>query len=200
MPLSECRPIEEDLKITPAQCEQLIKHRRSIRAYRDKPVARDVITRLIDVARYAPTGHNAQEVEWLVLDDQEELQRLESIGTDWIRWVIKNMGMLLRRQEKVPTTFLRGAPVLIVAHAASPIATVDCTIALSYLDLFANTKGLGCCWAGFVYIMANSFPAMKEALAIPEGHTAGGCMMLGYPKFRYHRIPVRRPAKIQWHD
>jgi len=48
--------------------------------------------------------------------------------------------------------------------------------------------------------MATGFPPMQKALALPEGHVAGGCMMLGYPKYRYQRVPVRKPAVITWHD
>jgi nitroreductase/NAD-dependent dihydropyrimidine dehydrogenase PreA subunit len=210
IPLNDCPALEDNLRITPEQCEQLIKGRRSIRAYRDKPVSRDVIRRLIDIARFAPTGHNAQEVEWLVIDNPEELKSLEDIGIEWVHSMIENQsGMatmmdlegLLKRHEKSPDTFLRGAPVLVVTHAPKgAIAAVDCTIALSYLDLVANSQGLGCCWAGFIYFMATGFPPMQKALGLPEGHIAGGCMMLGYPKHRYQRVPVRKPAIITWHD
>ena len=210
MAVEQCPPIIPDLQVTAAQCEQLIRSRRSIRVYQDRPVPRELITRLIEIARYAPTGHNNQNVAWLVIDDRDELRRLEAIGVDWIRWVLRNqpkmaagldMKGMLERAEKGNNTFLRGAPVLVVAHGVknNPIAVVDCTIALSYLDLAADSLGLGGCWAGFVYRMANSFPPMIAALSLPEGHTAYGCMMLGYPKFGYHRLPLRRPPKITWH-
>jgi nitroreductase/NAD-dependent dihydropyrimidine dehydrogenase PreA subunit len=206
--LEECPPIDRQLGITPEQCEMLIKGRRSIRAYQDKLVPREVIRRLIDTARYAPTGHNAQEIEWLVVDDPQELRRLEIIGGEWLRSVIRdqpqmaaamNMEVLVKKHEKNPTTFLRGAPALVVVHApSSPMAVIDGSIALSYFDLFANSLGLGCCWAGFIYIMAVGFQPMKDALALPEGRVAGGCMLLGYPAVRYHRVPVRRQPKISW--
>ncbi|OGO30641.1 MAG: hypothetical protein A2Z29_11510 [Chloroflexi bacterium RBG_16_56_11] len=209
IPLESCPPLQKKLEATPEQVEQLIKGRRSIREYQDRPVPRETIIRLVDTARYAPTGHNMQEVEWLVLDDRQDLRRLEAIGVDWMRSVIKTqpqmamameMEMLLKRHEKDPTTFLRGAPALVVAYGPSgPMSLIDSTITLSYFDLAANSLGLGCCWAGFVYFMATGFPPMKEALSLPEGRAVGGCMMLGYPKFGYPRIPARRPARITWH-
>jgi nitroreductase len=166
--------------------------------------------RLIEIARYAPTGHNNQEVEWLVIDKRETLQRLEEIWIGWIRqWIITqpkmaaafNMEEGLKHQEKFKNGLLRGAPVLIVTHAAknAPGAATDSAIALSYLDLAAKSKGLGCCWAGFVMVAAASFPPIKELIALPSDNAALGCMMLGYPKYNYQRIPLRKTPKITWH-
>lgn len=211
-PLEKSPKIQKGLKITPEQVEQLLKSRRSVRVFKNQPVSREIITRLIENARYAPTGHNLQEVEWLVVDNKKELDRIEELGMDWIQWVIKNlpqvaamsnMEEMLERQKLNHNVFLRGAPVLIVAHASkdSPVSTlagIDSATALSYLDLAANSLGLGTCWSGYIYIMANSFPPVKAALALPEDHSAYGCMMLGYNKFKYQRIPFRRDPGIVW--
>jgi hypothetical protein len=40
--------------------------------------------------------------------------------------------------------------------------------------------------------------ALKEALALPEKHQAFGALMIGYPRFRYQRIPIRKEPKIIW--
>jgi nitroreductase/Pyruvate/2-oxoacid:ferredoxin oxidoreductase delta subunit len=210
-PLEASPKVDKSLVVNPEQVEQLLKGRRSARVFRNKPVSREIITRLIDIARYAPTGHNLQEVEWLVIDDKKELARIEELGIDWLQWVIKNLPQVaassnmqekLERQKLKHDAFLRGAPVLIVAHARkeslASLAGIDSANALSYLDLAANGLGLATCWAGYVYFMANTFPPVKEALALPEDHAAYGCLMLGYNKFKYHRIPCRRAPKITW--
>ncbi|MFA5079775.1 MAG: nitroreductase family protein, partial [Dehalococcoidia bacterium] len=125
-PLQASPKIEKGLVVAPEQVEQLLKGRRSARVFKDKPVSREIITRLIDIARYAPTGHNLQEVEWLVIDDKKELFRIEELGIEWLEWVIKNLPKAaadsnleekLERQKLKHDAFLRGAPVLIVAHA-----------------------------------------------------------------------------------
>jgi nitroreductase len=208
IPVEKCPPVEKSLKVTADRLEHLMRSRRSIRNYRDKPVPRDVISRLLDVARYAPTGHNVQDVEWIVVDKKEDMSRLEKIGLEWIRWAVKNqpqrpgmdMGRMLERAEKTGTLFLRGAPALIVNHGpkGSPMSLINCTIAMTYLELMAYSLGLGCCWAGFIYFMANGYPPMRQALGIPEGRAAGGCMMLGYPKYKFQRIPVRKEARVGW--
>jgi nitroreductase/NAD-dependent dihydropyrimidine dehydrogenase PreA subunit len=211
LPADQFPIIRQDLKISPEQCEQMLRSRRSIREYKKQAVPREVITSLIETARYAPTGHNNQEIEWLVIDNPAELEDIEKIGTEWIRWLIKNqpqiapgfdLKIMLEKQERDVQLFLRGAPALVVTHAEknSPIALIDSSIALSYLDLAAASQGLGCCWAGFVYFMANGFPPLIKALDLPRDHSAYGCMMLGYPEFSYHSLPWRKPPAITWHS
>jgi nitroreductase len=145
----------------------------------------------------------------MVLDGREELDRIERLGTDWIRWnmetrtplsTIFDLQEMLATQEKSQKTFLRGAPALVLTHAIadSPMGVIDSSTALGYLDLAANSFGLGTCWAGLVYFMANTFPPVKAAIALPEGHGTVGCMMLGYNKFQYQRIPTRKQPPIIW--
>jgi len=207
IPVEDCPPIEDSLKISFEQCSQLIKSRRSIRKYQDKPVPRDEIARLIDIARYAPTGHNSQNIRWLVVDDKARLKRFEEIGWDWMRDMIgKNPQMaemfegVLKRMEAGHPDFIRGAPALVVTHAEknNPMEVINASIALGYFDLAANAAGLGCCWAGFFMMASNTFPALVEAVALPEDQQVYGALMLGYPEYRHRRIPVRKPARITW--
>jgi nitroreductase len=94
----------------------------------------------------------------------------------------------------------RSAPHLIVAHAPKDdrSAPSACTIALTYLELAAYASGLGACWAGYFNAAANLWPPILKALALPSRHTCLGAMMIGYPKYRYQRIPLRDPVKISW--
>lgn len=206
IPVEQCLPLERSLDISAEQCTQLIKGRRSIRVYQDRKVPGEEIERIIEVARYAPTGHNDQEVRWLVINDRDEVHRLSEIGADWMRWVVKNNPQLapmlegaLQRQEAGMDVFLRDAPAVVIAYAEkSPVASIDCSIALSYFDLIADSMGLGCCWAGYFIFAATSFPPMIEALSLPEGNQVYGALMLGYPRYKYQRIPVRNEARIIW--
>jgi nitroreductase/NAD-dependent dihydropyrimidine dehydrogenase PreA subunit len=209
MAIEKSIEIQENRKTTPEQVEQLLKSRRSVRVFKDQTVSREIITRLIEDARYSPTGHNNQEVEWLVIDNREELNRLESLGTEWIHWTMKNrpriaakmnMQDLLKRQEIYHNAFLRSCPVLIITHSKKSynMASIDSSAALSYLDLAANSLGLGTCWAGFLYHMTKNFQPIKDAIVVPKGHSVYGCIMLGYNKYKYRRIPLRKEPCINW--
>lgn len=207
--MADCPPVRQDLILTPEHCEHFLRNRRSIRNYRDKPVPRSEIERLIRVARHAPSGHNSQCAEWLVLDNRDELRKLAGIVADWMEWMLANlremalsfhMDRTLLRWNRGEDVILRGTPALIVTHAAEAnrLAPSTCTIALTYLELAATSMGLGSCWAGWFNAAASTFPPMKEALALPAGHLSFGAMMLGYPEYAYHRLPARKDPPITW--
>ena len=209
MPVGQCPPIQKDLQLTAEHCEHFLRSRRSIRVYKSKPVPRDDISKLIEVARHAPSGHNSQCVEWLVLGNRDELRNLAAIVADWFRWMLSNMSEFalsmhmdrtLKRWEDGKDAILRDAPVVIITHAekGNRLAPAACTIALAYLELAATSMGLGCCWAGYFNAAATTFPPMMEALSLPKGHQCFGSMMVGYPKVDYHRLPLRNPPGITW--
>lgn len=207
--LEQCVPVKHELRISAEACEQFLRSRRSIRVYKNRNVSREDLQRVIELARYAPSGHNSQGAKWLVLGNREELRRLAGIVVDWMRWVIANIPEMaasmhlertVRRWEGGEDVILRNAPIVIVAHAAKEdrLAPSTCTIALSYLELAAAGLGLGTCWAGYFNAAAATFPPMTAALGLPAGHQAFGSMMVGYPAFTYQRLPSRKTPEIAW--
>jgi nitroreductase/NAD-dependent dihydropyrimidine dehydrogenase PreA subunit len=209
MNTEECPPIRKELNLQPDQVEQFLKSRRSVRAYKKTQVDRDILTKLIDLAAFAPSGHNTQPVHWRVIYDSDEVLRLVGIVADWMRSLIAedsplattlHMDRVLADWEAGNDRICRGAPHVIVAHAPKDerTATAGCTISLTYLELATLSFGLGACWAGYFNVAANSWPPMAEALDLPEGHVSFGALMVGYPKFKYQRMPLRNEPKISW--
>lgn len=205
----QCPPIHKDWHLTPEQTEHFLRSRRSIRAYKDKPVDKELITRLIEIARFAPSGHNSQPVQWLVIYDRTEIQKLAGMVIDWMRYMLKqqpdvanslHMDRVVGRWEKGRDTVCRNAPHVIVAHASKEDrrAPVASTIALAYLELAAPSFGLGACWAGYFNAAAASWPPLQKALALPGDNISLGSMMVGYPKYKYHRLPPRKDPHIIW--
>jgi len=207
MPVEKCPPLEESKAVSLDNFEYLLRKRRSIRAYADRPVTRDILTRLIEAARYSPTGGNSQSVEWLVIDDRANLDRLRDIGADWMRREVEikspiapMVERILKSREKGLDEFLRDAPALIVVHdiKENPIAAWNCAIALTNFEMAANCIGLGCCCIGFVVQAANNYPSFAEFLSVPPDRQVYGAVVTGYPKYGYRRLPLRRPPKITW--
>ena len=75
---------------------------------------------------------------------------------------------------------------------------VDLSIALAYLELAALPLGVGTCWAGLLRAAMMATPELVESMDLPEGHTWFYPMMIGYPKFKYHRLPERKAPVIHW--
>ncbi|MCJ7500889.1 nitroreductase family protein [bacterium] len=207
MSVDQCPPVDDGLALGEDQMEQFLRSRRSIRTYKTQDVDAETLTRLIDIARYAPTGSNSQQVQWLIVPTRDKVVQLTALAVDWMRNAIEEknpiaeayqMGGIVRAWDNGVDIISRGAPALIITHGpeAYPIMTIDSAIALSYLDLAAPPLGLGSCWAGFFMAAAGSWPPLAEALNFPEGHKSFGAMMVGYPKYRYHRLPMRNEAKV----
>jgi len=200
-----CPPMCKDWAPNPEYIEHYMRARRSIRAYKDEVVNRDVLTKLIDIAHFAPTGSNRQPVKWLVVYDRDEVHKLAGQVIDWMKHLAKESpsagywNCIVAAWESGVDYICREAPHLIVAHAPKGGATTDCVIALTYLELAAPAFGLGTCWGGFLNAAANAWPPIQETLALPEGNTSYGVMMVGYPKYKYHRLPLRNEAEIIWH-
>jgi nitroreductase/NAD-dependent dihydropyrimidine dehydrogenase PreA subunit len=204
----ECAPLSRELLPTAEQVEHFLKSRRSIRVYKDEPVPHELLEKLIDIARYAPSGHNAQPVHWLVVEDPREVRQLAALVIEWMNMLIRksprmselfHFDLFVSAWEQGEDRVLRGAPHVIVAHAPkdTPMAQENCSIALTYLELAAYSQGLGACWAGYLLAAASS-PAMITALRLPGGHKCFGAMMVGYPKHEFKRIPLRNEPSIIW--
>ena len=205
---NQCAPLEGEMPSS-QQLTRLIKGRRSIRCYKKQPLEQSTIERLLELARYAPSGHNDEPVHWLVLSGREQLDELGGLVVDWMRYMIKNkpeialpmnLDQAVKAWEQGKDRILRGAPHLAVAYAqkANPYAPPACVIALTYLELAAFGLGLGACWAGYFNRAANLYEPMQKALDLPEGMVSFGAMMLGVPKFEYQRIPPRKPLRVTW--
>ena len=204
-----CPPVRPDWELSPEQVEYFLRSRRSIRTFKKDKVDREILEQLIDVARYAPSGHNFQPVEWLVVHNPDEVHRLGGLVVDWMRYMIKEnpqMAQMMHLEAIVAAwdmgidTVVRDVPHLIIAHAAkaNPTSMAASTIALSYLELAASSFNLGACWAGYFGVAATVWPVLKKALELPEGNVTFGVMMVGYPRFKYQRLPLRNPAKVIW--
>ena len=208
MKAEHCTPVRKELLPSSEQVEHFLKSRRSIRIYKRKPVPQETLAKLIDIARYAPSGHNSQMVQWLVVRDKKEVKRLTGLVVDWLRQTIEespwlaeilHSDLIVGAWDSGIDVITHNAPHVIVAHMPKDYGILgDCQIALTYLELAAYSLGLGACWAGYFQIAATSYPPLTEALQFPEGHQSFGAMVIGYPKHRMHRIPLRNYPSIVW--
>jgi nitroreductase/NAD-dependent dihydropyrimidine dehydrogenase PreA subunit len=205
-----CPPVMSERRLSPEQAEHFLRSRRSIRVYRkNRIVEQETLARLVEMASYAPSGHNRQPVSWHVIYDKDALHRLTGMVADWMRDMIKkqpamaaamHMELLVGAWDLGIDVICRDAPHLIIAHGpgADVTAQTACTIALTYLDLAAPSLDLGTCWAGFFQAAAMFWEPLQKALTLPKGHVSFGAMMVGYPRHTYHRLPLRNPPVITW--
>jgi nitroreductase len=147
------------------EVKDAIEKRNSIRAYEDKPVPKELLLKVLEAARLAPSGRNSQAWKFIVVRDDERRQAL---------------GRATGGQPHVHT-----APVIIAAVATEPeyvmpcgilAYPVDLAIAIDHMTLAAVDLGLGTCWIG-----AFSQEKVKSILEVPEKLKVVSLLTLGYP-------------------
>ena len=210
MSAEQCVEINRKILPSPQSVEHFLKSRRSTRVFKMEPVDHSTLEKIVDVSRYAPSGHNTQPVDWIVVSGREKLKGMGDLVAEWMRGAVKEkpaldsmmkLGMVADSWSLGVDIIMRGAPHMIVAHAPrlyGPVGQEGCIIALAYLELAAYSLGVGACWAGYFEMAAVNYVPLQRALNLPEGNRPYGAMMLGWPKYEYSRIPLRKEAEIQW--
>ncbi|HVJ05686.1 MAG TPA: nitroreductase family protein [Candidatus Saccharimonadales bacterium] len=183
----------------PAAMDGFLMSRRSVREFKNKPVSRDILESLLNVARRAPTAKNSQTLHWIATDDREKIHALSAETINYLR----DAGIPQTRLAQWDSGYdfvLRGAPVLIVTCTPADYSwgTQDCAIALTYLELAAEARGLGVCWAGYLAHVAGVHAPLREKLSVPDGYVVHGGLMLGERKYSYPLIPPRKPLSVEW--
>lgn len=178
---------------------KLFGMRRSVRRYLPEPIPEAELDRLLDIANMAPSASNIRPVQWTVVEGAERLHRIASACADAMRGGNDFYARFVKAFDKGHDAILRGCTSLVTAHASEEFAwgQVDCVIAATHLELAASMCGYGACWAGLIMRMAATSEEIREALGLPEGHTAHAIMMLGRPALRYARTAFRAPASVR---
>jgi len=183
---------------------ELAKKRRSIRRYKPDPIPDDYPEKIIEVARWAPSGFNSQPWEFVVVKDKE----------------IKDKVVQLLSEEGRPPREKNDygdAPVFIILFgdprtkaglpdrlAANeemnqPVFNAGLANAFLYMHMAATSLGLASQWmsrAGF----PNIAPKLKELLGVPKGFQIFDMMVVGYPAIEARPKPLREDDKMIHYD
>jgi nitroreductase len=152
----------------------LIKQRKSVRDFLDRPVEREKIMMCLEVTRLAPSECNSQPWRFIVVDDKQLKNKLCDAAFSGIYSI---------------NSFCKKAPVLVViiSEKSKFIARVggmfrgtkyyliDIGIAGEHFVLEAEDLGLGTCWIGWF-----NERAVKSILSIPQNKKIDILIALGY--------------------
>lgn len=172
-----------------------IKSRRSIRRFSARPVEGEKLATMLEAGRYAPTGSNAQNVAYTILGSkQAEAERTcvalfrkgKRLGVPLSRF--------LRTIEIPDDFFFKGAPLVIVVSSKSAL---NAGLASAYMELVANSLGLGVLYSGFFVACARMSKRVQRLLKLPKGHEPVSCMAVGYTDIKYQRVPPRKPLQAR---
>lgn len=156
--------------------------RRSVRSYRNDPIPRDVLDRILTAGTYAPSGMNRQSAIILAVTDKKIRDRLSQINAGV-------MGV----EGKDP---FYGAPVVLVVLAKKDMPTYlyDGSLVMGNLMLAAHAEGVASCW---IHRAKETFQtdegrALLKDLGIEGEYEGIGNCILGYTD---DPLPETRPRK-----
>lgn len=141
-----------------------LETRRSVRSFTQKDVPMDLIKKIVNTARFAPSGMNRQPWEFVVVKDKKLAGKM-----------FNNVAMLAGNAPKEE----QSAPVYIVVLGNPSISSgyqVDCAFATSNILHAAWAEGLGTCVIGSV-----NRDVIKKLLNIPSTLEICWLVQLGYP-------------------
>jgi nitroreductase len=147
----------------------LIQKRRSIRKFEPRTVESDKVEKLIEAALLAPSSMGSNPWEFVVVTDRSILDKLS-------------------KAKPHGATFLQDTPLAIVVCANPEMSGVwveDASIAGIFIQLAAESLGLGSCWIQLRERMHDNAKTsgayVSELLQIPEVIQVECIIALGYP-------------------
>ncbi|MEW6170564.1 MAG: nitroreductase family protein [Candidatus Omnitrophota bacterium] len=159
----------------------IIKKRRSVREFQDKPISREVLENIIDLARFAPTARNIQPWEFIVITNKDILNKLGVI--------IADNGKFIAQASTCVAVFCSDTKYYLEDGSA---ATQNLLLAATGFDI-------GSCW-----VAGDKKPYAQEVsnlLNVPATFKLVSLVALGYPKSKnIFKVAQKRPLKeiIHW--
>jgi nitroreductase len=147
----------------------LIVSRRSIRQFKQEPIPKKILEKLIDAARLAPSEANFQPLEFIVVDDEEIKKKIFSC----LRWAayIAPEGNPKPGQE--PAAYVI---VLVNNKIRDRGFGRDTGAAIENILLMAWEEGIGSCW-----VISIDRSRVHQILSIPEQFSIDSVIALGCP-------------------
>jgi len=156
---------------------EAIQNRRSVRQFADTPVPREIVERLIDLGRWAPSNCNVQGWRFIVIDDDKLKQSL-----------VDNGG----------STVITEAPLGILVCYFNQSHNIEYTdwlqsasAAVQNILLSAHASHLGSCWICHLPTRR----VLRKLFKIPNTYTPCAYVALGYPKNEVKPVPRHIPIK-----
>jgi nitroreductase len=168
---------------------EIIKKRRSVRAYKDKPLPKDVVQAILEAARYAPTAQNLQQLEYKVITNKSLMKKL----SDGIGAAIKKEGYSFKAPPNIRFSYFFNAPILIIITGPkeNTFAVTDAALAVQNIMLYATSIDLGSCFIGMARLIQRDEKLLEE-LHIADDRNIVAAVICGYSD----RQPAEKEKKM----
>jgi len=193
-----------------------IQDRRSVRDFTDEPISDHDLDLILEAARQAPSGENAQPWRFVVVKDDVMRKKMGAIAgggsgrrftaefvTKKMQERFANLQDEAKRQaafQKLTSgqvsAFMADAPVNLVVCGKKDVWDMpyDTSAAIENILLMVTGLGLGACWVIAPCIDIRDEERIKNLLGIPEGYKAVSILSIGH-QTRPHKPRPRLPIK-----
>ncbi len=140
---------------------EVLKTRRSIREYSDKEIAKELLEKIVEAARFSPTARNVQPWEFIIVTQPVSLKKLSELAEN---------GRFLAQAKACIAVFCADTKYYLEDGCAA-----TCNILLA-----ATSLGIGSCW-----VAGDKKPYCAEVaklLSVPAAYKLVSLVALGYPK------------------
>ncbi len=157
---------------------EAIKGRRSIRKFSDKKIPKEIILKILDVGRYAPSAGNLQDWKFFVVRSKERIKDIAKIALNQ-RWVEKASFLVIACSDLREISWYGERGVRLYSKQ-------DVAASIQNMLLYAWSLGIGSCWVG-----AFDDKKLREYLNLPEYIEPQAILAFGYPK-EIPKMPARK--------
>ncbi len=152
---------------------QIVKSRVSVRNYDpDRKIPRDVLKRILEAGRLAPSAANRQPWRFFVITSKDMLDQVkQSYEAPWFQDAPAVLAVAGRRADAWTRK-----------HGGYNSLETDLTIAMDHMILCADSEGVGTCW-----IAAFDPNLLTSALSLGTDEEVFAITPLGYPRDGYEK-------------
>lgn len=147
----------------------MILSRRSIRQFKFKPISKDILEKLVNAARLAPSAANLQPLEFIVVDEEEIRKKIFKC----LKWAAYIAPQGDPQPGHEPMAYI---VVLVNTEIKEKGYEYDAGAAIENMILAAWEKGIGSCW-----LLSVERRRVQETLKIPITLKIDSVLALGYP-------------------
>ena len=148
---------------------EAIKDRRSVRAFKSKPISEEFLDRILEAAQWAPSAGNCQARDFIIVSDLEIKRRLcdAALGQSFIEEAPIDIVVCANEERSSRRYGDRGRELYCLLDAASAVQNIL---------LAVHALGLGACWVG-----AFHDDMVAKILNLPHWLRPVAIIPIGYP-------------------
>jgi nitroreductase len=197
----------------------VIKKRKSTRAYLQKSVPKDVLEKIVEAGNQAPYTSMDRSQPWrfVVVENTELKQKLFQTAFPFWKGSIDGMKdkfpqlykmamSLYNAMDEPKDVIYYNAPAIIFVIGSAGGGAISCALACENIMIAAASFGLGSCYTGFGALVKGN-PEVVEALELKKTEAIYGPILLGYPNENPSEAvskaletigPIKKDPVIKW--